>query len=62
MGPIKFGKKGEWAEGRMFTVQYHDIPADAGLDAWRGMTTQTVLEPKNLETGKVIYPYEKALK
>jgi branched-chain amino acid transport system substrate-binding protein len=62
MGPIKFGKKGEWAEGRMFTVQYHDIPANAGLDAWRGMTTQTVLEPKNLETGKVIYPYEKALK
>ncbi|MDO8875411.1 MAG: amino acid ABC transporter substrate-binding protein [Pseudolabrys sp.] len=62
MGPIKFGGKGEWAEGNMFTVQYHDIAADAGLDAWRGMTTQTVLEPKRLETGKVIYPYEKAIK
>jgi branched-chain amino acid transport system substrate-binding protein len=62
MGPVKFGGKGEWAEGRMFTVQYHDIPADAGLDTWRGMSYQTVLEPKNLETGKVIYPYEKAVK
>jgi branched-chain amino acid transport system substrate-binding protein len=62
MGPIKFGKKGEWAEGRMMTVQYHDIPANAGLDTWRGMSYQTVLEPKNLETGKVIYPYEKAHK
>jgi branched-chain amino acid transport system substrate-binding protein len=62
MGKVKYGKKGEWAESRMMTVQYHDIPADAGLDAWRGMSTQTVLEPKNLETGKVIYPYEKAHK
>ena len=62
MGPIKFGNKGEWAESRMFTVQYHDIKDDANLDTWRGMSYQTVLEPKNLETGKVIYPYEKALK
>ncbi|HEY5378075.1 MAG TPA: amino acid ABC transporter substrate-binding protein [Pseudolabrys sp.] len=62
MGPIKFGAKGEWAESRMVTVQYHDIKDDANLDTWRGMDYQTVLEPKNLETGKVIYPYEKAHK
>lgn len=62
MGEVKFGKKGEWAQGRMMTVQYHDIKDDAGLDTWRGMSYQTVLEPKNLETGKVIYPYEKAHK
>ena len=62
MGKIKFGGKGEWAESKMMTVQYHDIPGDAGLDAWRGMSTQFVLEPKALETGKVIYPYEKAIK
>jgi branched-chain amino acid transport system substrate-binding protein len=60
MGPIKFGKNGEWAKGRMLTVQYHDIKPDAGLETWRGMSYQTVLEPKNLETGKVIYPYSKA--
>ena len=62
MGPIKFGKKGEWAQGRMLTVQYHDIKDDANLETWRGMSYQTVLAPKNLETGKVIYPYEKAHK
>lgn len=62
MGPIKFGKKGEWAQGRMMTVQYHDIKDDANVETWRGMSYQTVLEPKNLETGKVIYPYEKAHK
>lgn len=62
MGPIKFGNKGEWEEGRMLTVQYHDIPADANMETWRGMSYQTVLAPKNLETGKLIFPYEKAHK
>jgi branched-chain amino acid transport system substrate-binding protein len=60
MGPIKFGGKGEWAEGRMLQVQYHDIKPDSNLETWRGMSYQTVLTPKNLATGKVIYPYEKA--
>jgi branched-chain amino acid transport system substrate-binding protein len=62
MGPIKFGKKGEWAESRMLTVQYHGIKDDSNLETWRGMSYQTVLAPKNLETGKVIFPYEKAHK
>ena len=60
MGPIKFGDKGEWAEGRMEQVQYHGIKSDADLETWRGMSYQTVLTPANLATGKVIYPYEKA--
>jgi branched-chain amino acid transport system substrate-binding protein len=60
MGPIKFGAKGEWAQGRMLQVQYHDIKPDANLETWRGMSYQTVLTPKNLATGKVVYPYEKA--
>ncbi len=62
MGPVKFGKKGEWAQGRMLTVQYHDIKDDANLETWRGMSYQTVLDPPNLATGKVIFPYEKAHK
>lgn len=62
MGDIKFGKKGEWAQGRMLTVQYHGIKDDANLETWRGMSYQTVLSPKNLKTGDVVYPYEKAAK
>lgn len=62
MGPIKFGNKGEWAESRMLTVQYHDITDAANLETWRGMSYQTVLHPDNLKTGEVIYPYEKARK
>jgi len=60
MGPVKFGNKGEWAESRMLTVQYHDIKPDVDMKTWAGMSYQTVLHPKNLETGKLIFPYEKA--
>jgi branched-chain amino acid transport system substrate-binding protein len=62
MGDIKFGKKGEWAQGRMMQVQYHGIKDDANLETWRGMSYQTVVSPKGLSTGNVIYPYEKAHK
>jgi len=61
MGPIKFGNKGEWAEDRMMTVQYHDVSDAANLDTWRGMSYQTVIDPPNLATGKLIYPYDKAM-
>jgi branched-chain amino acid transport system substrate-binding protein len=60
MGPIKYGAKGEWAEGRMMQVQYHGIKPDANLETWRGMSYQTVLTPSKFKTGDVVYPYEKA--
>ena len=59
MGDVKFGKGGEWAQGRMLQVQYHDIKSTE-LDQFRGMDTQTVLTPGQYKTGSVIYPYEKA--
>ena len=43
-------------------VQYHGIKDDANLETWRGMSYQTVVAPKSLATGDVIYPYEKARK
>ena len=59
MGDVKFGKNGEWAEGRMLQVQYHGIKSGE-LEQFRGMDTQTVLTPPSLKTGNVIYPFEKA--
>lgn len=59
MGDVKFGKNGEWAESGMMQVQYHSIKSSA-LDQFRGMDTQTVIHPMKQETGKVIYPFEKA--
>jgi branched-chain amino acid transport system substrate-binding protein len=59
MGDVKFGKGGEWAQGRMLQVQYHGIKS-GDLEQFRGMDTQTVLTPAQYKTGNVIYPYEKA--
>jgi branched-chain amino acid transport system substrate-binding protein len=59
LGEIKFGKNGEWTESGMMQVQYHGIKSNA-LDQFRGMETQTVVHPPKWETGKVIYPFEKA--
>lgn len=59
MGDIKFGKGGEWAESGMMQVQYHGIKGN-DLDQFRGMDVQTVVHPKKMETGKIIYPFEKA--
>jgi len=60
MGNIKYGKNGEWAKSRMLAVQYHGIKKGDGLETWRGMSYQTVVEPAEYRTGKVVYPYEKA--
>jgi branched-chain amino acid transport system substrate-binding protein len=59
MGDVKFGKGGEWEQGRMLQVQYHDIKS-GDLEQFRGMDTQTVLTPSQYKTGDLIYPYEKA--
>ncbi len=60
MGEWNFGPGGEWTHSRMLHVQYHDIKDGAGLDAWKGMDSQTVLTPPELQTGSIIYPYAKA--
>jgi branched-chain amino acid transport system substrate-binding protein len=57
MGRWSYGPGGEWTKSGMMQVQYHDIKAG---ETWKGMNYQTVLTPKDLSTGKVIYPYEKA--
>ena len=59
MGNIKFGANGEWAESGMMQVQYHGIKSN-DLSQFRGMDTQTVVHPPKMETGKVVYPFEKA--
>jgi branched-chain amino acid transport system substrate-binding protein len=59
-GEIKFGANGEWEKSGVLQVQYHDIKQGAGLETWRGMSYQTVLDPPELKTGNLIYPFAKA--
>lgn len=59
MGDVKFGAQGEWTESRFIAVQYHGVKGNE-LDQFRGMAVQTIVGPKQFETGKLIYPYDKA--
>jgi branched-chain amino acid transport system substrate-binding protein len=59
LGDVKFGKGGEWAEPRVLQIQFHDVKGN-DVEQFRTMNTQTVLTPKEYNSGNVIYPYEKA--
>ena len=59
MGDVKFGKGGEWEKGRMLQVQYHGIKSGE-LDQFRAWTRRPCSRRRDLKTGDVIYPFEKA--
>jgi branched-chain amino acid transport system substrate-binding protein len=58
MGPVKFGKNGEWAESGMMQVQYKGIKGN-DMEQFRGMDVQTVVAPAKLATGEAVVPFEK---
>jgi branched-chain amino acid transport system substrate-binding protein len=59
VGDVKFGKDGEWAQGRVLQVQFHDVKGN-DVEQFRAMNTQTVVTPAEYKSGDVVYPYEKA--
>ncbi|MEI7760973.1 MAG: amino acid ABC transporter substrate-binding protein [Thermoleophilia bacterium] len=61
VGPVKFGKNGEWATGRTLTVQYQNVQGN-GIDQFRGPEKYVVLWPEDLASGDIIYPYAKVQK
>ena len=58
-GAIRFGKGGEWAESRVVQVQFQNIKGNDPAQ-FKDMSTQVVVTPTAYESGKLIYPYEKA--
>ena len=58
-GDVKFGAKGEWAESRVLQVQFQNIKGNDPAQ-FKDMSTQIVVSPAEYESGKLIYPYEKA--
>jgi branched-chain amino acid transport system substrate-binding protein len=61
VGDIKYGVNGEWVEGRVLTVQFHDVKG-SDLDQWKTDERQTILWPAQYATGKAVYPYAEATK
>jgi branched-chain amino acid transport system substrate-binding protein len=59
MGPVKFGKNGEWTESGMMQVQYKGIKGN-DMEQFRGLDVQTILTPEQHKTGEAVLPFEKA--
>jgi len=59
VGDVKFGDKGEWAESRVLQVQFQNVKGN-DVGQFKDTSTQVVVSPTAYESGKVIYPYEKA--
>jgi branched-chain amino acid transport system substrate-binding protein len=59
VGDVKFGAKGEWAQSRVLQVQFQSVKSN-DVAQFRDVSTQVVVAPADYESGKLIYPYEKA--
>jgi len=59
VGKVKFGKNGEWAQGRTLMVQYQKIQGN-GIDQFRGPGKKVVLYPDEFKSGNIVYPYSAA--
>lgn len=57
VGPVKFGKNGEWAKTRTLQVQFRDVkPND--LMQFNKPGKRVVLYPNNVKSGSIRYPYK----
>jgi branched-chain amino acid transport system substrate-binding protein len=59
VGKVKFGKNGEWAQGRTLMVQYQKIQGNS-VEQFRGPGKKVVVWPDEFKSGTIIYPYSAA--
>jgi|SRR5579863_100333 len=55
VGDVRFDADGEWAEGRVFQVQYQNIKGH-GLEQFGRSGTQVILYPQRYKSGTLQYP------
>ena len=61
VGPIKYGRNGEWADSRVIMAQFTGIQGK-DIEQFRKPGKQVILYPESLKTGELKFPYEKARK
>jgi branched-chain amino acid transport system substrate-binding protein len=59
VGPIRWGKDGEWAQARVVQAQFRGVK-DKDVEQFRQAGRQVVVYPEDYKTGDVITPFEKA--
>jgi branched-chain amino acid transport system substrate-binding protein len=60
LGDVRFGSNGEFAQSRILQVQFRNVKTN-DLAQFKDISIQVVVAPTEYESGKLIYPYEKAL-
>jgi len=60
IGDVRFGADGELAQSRVLQVQFRNVKTN-DLAQFKDISIQVVVAPTEYESGKLIYPYEKAL-
>ena len=60
LGDVRFGANGELAQSRLLQVQFRNVKTN-DLAQFKDISTQVVVAPAEYESGKLLYPYEKAL-
>ena len=61
VGPIKYGRNGEWATSRVLMVQFNGVK-DKDVEQFRQPGKQVILSPDKFKTGELKSPFEKARK
>jgi branched-chain amino acid transport system substrate-binding protein len=61
VGPIEYGKDGEWTEGRTVFTQFQHVSAN-DFEQFADGKNQPVLWPPQYKTGNMVYPYAGAQK
>ena len=59
LGDVRFGSSGELVQSRVLQVQFRNIKSN-DLAQFKDISTQIVVTPAEYESGKLMYPYEKA--
>ena len=59
VGPIHWGKDGEWAQARVVQAQFRGVH-DKDVEQFRQPGKQVVIYPEAYKTGDVVTPFEKA--
>src|SRR3954463_13971471 len=59
VGPIRWGKDGEWAQARVVQAQFRGVK-DKDVEQFRQAGRQVVVYPEDYKTGDVMTPFEKA--
>jgi branched-chain amino acid transport system substrate-binding protein len=56
IGPVTFGRNGEWAQSRALMVQFRDLKAN-DLEQLKKAGSRVVLYPPSVKSGEIAFPY-----